>query len=378
MSRSKGRYFDGQSAMRHSVDVVFAKAGNELIISGDTLPVTQRWPIERLRALSDDARSYRLTVTIDAQGDDETRSEPARLSISEPDMIAELRRSCPELLRRNNRTGTTRRIAWRTSMAVVALALVLFVILPRMADTLATLIPVEQETALGKSVIAQIERALGGTEIGALHCSNRDGQVALKKLIARLTRVQEMEYQINVSVFDHEMINAFAAPGGQIVVMRGLLGEADGPEELAGVLAHEIGHVERRDPTRHALRAAGSAGLLSLVLGDVSGGALAAILGEWLLRTGYSREAEAEADQFALEMLNSAGIDSGGLARFFDRIEALEDPTFELPLYFSTHPAAGFRAELAWQNAEAQQSQAPVLSDQEWEALKKICRAGDS
>ncbi len=378
MSRSKGRYFDGKSAMRHSVDVVFAKGGKELIISGDTLPVTQRWPIERLRALSDDARGYRLTVTIESQCDDEAQSEPARLSISEPALIAELQRSCPELLRRNLRTGTTRRIAWRASMAVAAIALVLFVILPRMADTLATLVPVEQEIALGKSVVAQIELALGGTETGTLHCSNRDGQVALEKLITRLTRVQEMKYQVNVTIFDHEMINAFAAPGGQIVVMRGLLGEADRPEELAGVLAHEIGHVERRDPTRHALRAAGSAGILSLVLGDFSGGTLAAILGEWLLRASYSREAEAEADRFALEMLNSAGIDSGGLARFFDRIEALEDSAFDLPVYFSTHPAAGVRADLAWENSEAQQSPALVLSDQEWEALRTICRAGDS
>ena len=375
MPGARGRYFDGQSAMRHRVDVVFDRHANELVISGDTLADAQRWPVPRLRALADEAHGYRLTLAIHVDGNDETQRNLARLSVSEPGLIRELRQSCPQLNRRDLRRGSRRRLLQRTVLAAAAMALILFVILPRMAETLARLIPVEQEIALGKSVVTQIELALGGTKLGGLRCSGRQGQAALDRLVARLTQAQELKYQVSVLVFDHGMINAFAAPGGQIVVLRGLLDEANGPEELAGVLAHEIGHAERRDPTRHALRTAGSAGIVSLILGDFSGGTLAVFLGEWLLNAGYTREAEAEADRFALDLLNAAGIDSDGTAAFFEMIEALDAPAVNLPKYFSTHPAAGDRAARARKNSETQRGTAPTLSDSEWQALKSICHA---
>ncbi len=360
--------------MPHRVDVVFDNHNKELVISGDSLPRSQRWPVSQLRALTDEAREYRLTLTVCAEGDDEAQRDPARLSISEPGLIHELRRLCPELHRRDLRRGIKRRMVWRTALAAAALVLVLFVILPRMADTLATLIPPKREIAFGKSVVAQVERLFGGKGPGDLRCSDSQGQAALDKLVARLTQAQDLRYQINVLVFDHEMINAFAAPGGQIIVVRGLLEAIDGPEALAGVLAHEIGHAERRDPTRHALRTAGSAGLLSLILGDFSGGTLAVFLGEWLLRASYTREAEAEADRFALDLLNASGIDSGGLAAFFDLIDSLEGSDIVIPEYLSTHPKARDRAHRSRKNAETQQVTSPVLSDSEWQALKAICR----
>jgi len=241
-----------------------------------------------------------------------------------------------------------------------------------MADTLAALIPIEREIAFGKSVVAQIERALGGTQLGALQCTDPEGVAALEGMVTRLTGGRRMEYELNVVVFDHAMINAFAAPGGQIVLMRGLLDQAPGRDAVAAVLAHEIGHVERRDATRHALRAAGTAGLVSMVLGDFTGGAAAVVLGERLLQSSYTRAAEAEADSFALDMLNRAGIDSTGMAAFFEQLAA-EDGRPKLPAYFSTHPASADRAERARSNADDQQPTTAVLSDEDWQALKAIC-----
>ena len=375
MAAARGHYFDGQRAIRHRVDVVFDRDADELVISGDTLADAQRWPVARLRVLADEARTYRLTLAIHAEGGDEAQRDLARLSVSEPGLIRQLRRSCPQLNRRDLHRGTRRKLIRRVVLAAAAMALILFVILPRMADTLAGFIPVEQEIALGKSVVGQIEFALSGTRFGDLSCSNPQGQAALDRLMMRLTQAQELKYQVSVRVFDHEMVNAFAAPGGQVIVMRGLLEKVSASEELAGVLAHEIGHVERRDPIRHALRTVGSAGIVSLILGDLSGGTLAAFLGEWLLNARYTREAEAEADRFALELLNAAGIDSGGIAAFFEMIEALGTPGENLPEYFSTHPAAGDRASQARENSEMQRGTVPVLSGLEWQALKSICSA---
>ena len=121
--------------------------------------------------------------------------------------------------------------------------------------------------AFGRAVVGQIESLLG--DDSPLTCDAPAGRAALQRLKDRLTEGQGLRYDIDLAVFDHEMINAFAAPGGQIVIMRGLLDAAESPEEVAGVLAHEIGHVEARDPTRLAFRSAGSAGIIALQVLDL-------------------------------------------------------------------------------------------------------------
>ncbi|MBA4351411.1 MAG: peptidase M48, partial [Rhodobacter sp.] len=155
---------------------------------------------------------------------------------------------------------------------------------------------------------------------------------------------------------------------GQVVIIRGLLDEAETAEEVAGVLAHEIGHVEARDPTRLAFRQAGSAGILALVLGDVTGGTVIGLLGDHMLSASYTREAEAAADAFAFALLQRTGIGTEGLAAFFERIEGMG---VDVPEILSTHPASGNRAEAAREAGGA--AAQPVLSDAEWQALKGIC-----
>lgn len=369
-----GRFFDGVTAGDHRVDVVLDEAGGRLVFDGPTFddgPVF--WQLGRLRALRDQARDASLTLTLHADSDDEAPRDAARLTISEPGTIARLQTICPDLHKRDVHKGLYRKLAARGAMAVAAVVLMLFVILPRMADTLATLIPVEREIALGKTVVAQMEQALGAADMGALNCQNPQGRAALTVMLDRLTDRQNLQYELEVQVFDHEMVNAFAAPGGQVVVLRGLLDNASGPDAVAAVLAHEIGHVEERDATRHALRAAGSAGLLSMVLGDVTGGAIAVFLGERLLQAGYTREAETRADRFALNMLNAAEVDSAGMARFFDHLQALDGDMPQLPEYFATHPASEARADRARANANRQGATAPVLTDAQWQALQGIC-----
>ncbi|MCZ0812296.1 MAG: M48 family metallopeptidase [Pseudomonadota bacterium] len=368
-----GTYFDGQSAGRHPVEVTIDEAAGDLILSGASLDAPQRWPLARLRAQGDHARRDALTLSLHAPSDDESPRDPARLTLSDPRMITRIRARCPDLDRSDLHRGTTRKLLTRGVAALAAVALILFVILPRMADTLATLIPVEREAAFGKAVTAQIERALGAARLGDLTCEDPAGRAALDAMIARLTGGQDLQYELKVKVLDHDMLNAFAAPGGQVVVMRGLLEKSGGPDAVAAVLAHEIGHVERRDATRHALRAAGSAGLLSMLLGDVTGGTIAVFLGERLMQASYTREAEAEADAFALKMLNEAGIDSAAMAGFFDELAKDEGKGPQLPAYFATHPASADRASAARDNARAQGTTRPVLSKAQWTALKGIC-----
>jgi len=369
----KGSYFDGLTAGRHDVNVVLSDDQNKLILIGKSLDGPTHWPLNRLRALSDRARLGRMTLTLHCEIGDEAPRVAARLTISDKALRKKLKTLCPDLRRKDLHQGSWQKILKRVSLAIGAVGLMLFFILPRMADTLAELIPVEREISFGKSVTQQIELALGATNLGDLDCRDADGLNALGKMLGRLVSAQALEYELEVRVLDHGMINAFAAPGGQIVVMRGLLDYSSSPEAVASVLAHEIGHVERRDATRHALRAAGSAGLLSLVLGDVTGGAAAVFLGNQVLEASYTRESEAEADQFALAMLNSAAVNSTGMAEFFEFLHGLEGEGPGLPSYFSTHPASNARAERARLNAATQGITPPILSASEWRDLRAVC-----
>lgn len=362
-------FFDGLTAARHLVRVVPTadRLGLAILFQDGTTPAIV-WPFDRIRALADHADRASLTLTILAPTQDEAPRDPARLVVDDPDAVAWFRRSRPSLFQRDTRPGTFRKVALWIGGAVAAILLMLFVILPGLADFLAGHIPVEREVAFGHAVMKQVEYFLGrdGTD---LTCRNPAGQAALARLTDRLTRGRDLAYALEVRVFDHDMPNAFAAPGGQIVLFRGLIDEAAGPEEVAGVLGHEIGHVVARDPTRLTLRAAGSAGIISIALGDVTGGTLVALAGEHLMQASYTRKAEAAADAHAVELLSAAGIPVAPLADFFDRMAASTDA---LPEYLSSHPLSAGRAQ-AIRAAAGAAPAGPAISAADWLALRTIC-----
>lgn len=368
-------FFDGQSARRHPVQVrvTGGPANPALEITADGHDWTVIWPLADLRALADDANPQTITVTlVQAEGDENPR-DTARLRIEDPDWVGWIRASRPNLMRKDVSRPQLRRLARRAGLAVAAIVVILFVILPSMANTLAGLIPVKREIAFGKRVMVQIEAFLGADAIGDLRCEGGEGRAALAKMLARLSEGGALSYDIELVVFDHEMMNAFAAPGGQIVLMRGLIERAESPDQVAAVLAHEIGHVEARDPTRAGLRTAGSAGILSIAIGDFAGAAVIALVGEHLLNTRYTRTAEAEADTYALTLLDAAGVDIGGLAGFFDLVAEVEGDHL-VPQYLSSHPPTQSRADRALVFAERQGETQPILTQTEWQALRGICR----
>jgi Zn-dependent protease with chaperone function len=367
------QFYDGETAARHHVRVALSEDRQALLITGESLAGELRWRLMDLRALSDTSDDTRLILTRHTASDDEAPRDVARLVILDPELIAWMHKTRPNLFKVEHHAGTGKKLALYAGGAVAASLLMLFVILPALAGTLARIIPIEREIAFGKTVTAQMERLLGGSKIGELHCSSPDGDAALEKLLARLTDTYDMEYDVELKVFDHEMINAFAAPGGQVVILRGLLDKAEDADEVAGVLAHELAHVENRDATRHALRAAGSAGLLTMILGDFTGGAAIAIIGEQMISSSYTREAESIADDFALEMLEAAQVDAGGFADFFGVIEELESEGITLPAYLASHPLTAERAAQASAFAKTQGTTSPVLTEEEWLALSNIC-----
>ncbi len=161
--------------------------------------------------------------------------------------------------------------------------------------------------------------------------------------------------QYRFTVLESDIVNAFAAPGGYIYVTTGLLKAAEDEAELAGVLAHEIGHV----CGRHALRAVqnmlGVQLATRLLLGDTEQGLWHQVssVGASLFTLKNSRDHELEADQFGLRISYEAGYDPEGLVRFLEHLRQLYgDGAHGIEGWLSTHPAnddriAAARAELA-------------------------------
>ena len=169
------------------------------------------------------------------------------------------------------------------------------------------------------------------------------------------------------------MVNAFALPGGYVVFFRGLIEKAEEPEEVAAVFAHEVGHIAARDPTRIALRSAGSIGVLGLLLGDFAGGAVVLFLAERIIQADYTQEAEGAADTFAHKVLLAADLPPSAIATFFERLDAENDEDAGLMAHFMTHPALGDRIAAARAAEPADAEFRPLLTPQEWSALQSIC-----
>jgi predicted Zn-dependent protease len=259
--------------------------------------------------------------------------------------------------------------------AVASVALIIFVLVPTMANQLAGFIPPEGERALGEVTLDQIRAALGENQNGTLEfCEDSKGLAALQKMEQRLSASLDLEVPLSVHVLNHDMVNAFALPGGYIVFFKGLLDAADTPEEIAAVFAHEIGHVVSRDPTRNALRSAGSIGVLGLVFGDFAGGALVLFLTERLIEAQYSRTAEAQADVFAHSLLLEAEVAPSALADMFERFRELGGEPEGIVAHFLSHPQLGDRIAAAVDATPEGFTGTPLLSDTEWDALKGICR----
>lgn len=357
-------FVDGKSSRVHPVEVRID--GNDLLIEGET--ASAHWPLSDLREARDAARED--SATIYRAGDD-----TARLTLRDATMIAALRERAPDLGKADRKPGQLGKVLAWAGGAIASVLLIVFVIVPGLASQLAPLVPMERESQLGEAVIGQLTWALDrfGDQKGAF-CTAPDGVAALEKMTNRLAEVIDTDYAFRVRVYDHPMANAFAVPGGHIVLFRGLLKEATSPEEVAGVLAHEMGHVVHRDPTRLTLQSAGTVGILGLLVGDFSGGAAVLVLTERLVTASYTQEAEAEADRFALETLGDAGLPSAPLGDFFARFARREGDVPEFLSHLLSHPNLEKRADGARDGSRVDVADfREALSQSEWSDLRAIC-----
>ena len=338
-----GRYNDGLTAASH--DVLLRLDAAALHLSAGEADELAVWPLGDIRAL--DGGRF-------AHGD-------ARLAVPEPGAAAAIRARLPR-----RRLVMPWRLLGLVIAAAAAVTLFFWQGLPLFARQVALLVPPSVEARTGQTVRTALVRQVGGGRV----CTAPAGQAALGIVQLNLLRAgPPPRVPLVITVVDAPLLNAFALPGGHILLFRGLLDFMQNPNELAGVLAHEMGHSELRHPLQTFVKRATGAFAVGLLFGDIVGFSVVGALGEALLTGAYTREAETEADAFAVERLRAATIATVPVADFFARMEARSALLRGLPSHFSTHPADADRAALM----RAVPGGGPALSELQWRALKGVC-----
>ncbi|MHA6326742.1 M48 family metallopeptidase [Roseivivax sp. CAU 1753] len=356
----RATFFDGLTPTPHAVALGIDEVAGCLVF--EAADDVYGWPLEDVREVPDQAGGDLLVLRL--------KDDPlARLVLTDRDLAPRL-----SARRRGLPVANRGRIARWAAAALGSVALIIFVLVPIMADQMARFIPPEGERALGEATLDQIRAALGpGSVAPVAFCGNPAGTAALDAIRDRLAAGTDLPHALSVHVLDHEMVNAFALPGGYIVFFRGLIDAAESPEEIAAVFAHEVGHVVSRDPTRHALRSAGSIGVLGLLLGDFAGGAAVLFLTERLIEARYSQGAETRADTFAHGMLERADLSPAALGAMFERFRDMGGEVPSIMAHFMSHPELSARIAAAQDATPAGFAPVPLLAPDAFSDLKTIC-----
>lgn len=353
-------YFDGRSAKRHEVTVERTMTG--LVIRGDVVgEVAWNWPELRRdeRTAPDEPIRYE-------RGD---LLAPEVLVVADPSFLPAMRgvrESGGSISRLRRRTLGSLLLPALAVMAVVA-ALWIWA-LPVLAARVASRVPVEWEEALG-------ERAVLSMTATYPVCAEPARVAAMEKMLAALTDGgRGGRYTYRVQIVDAPAVNAFAAPGGYIVVFQGLLGEASSAEEVAGVLAHEIEHVVQQHAVTGILRDMPMHLALSSAIGSSPLGGSVAQVAYQLGSSSYQRSDERAADAGAIRMLGAARISPEGMLDFFRREAGDTSEESGLLNYMSSHPNSAERLEALEAAAGAlPPATGPVLTAEEWAALRATC-----
>jgi Zn-dependent protease with chaperone function len=348
-------FYDGQSSRRRLLRLAFK--GQLEISEGAALLAA--WPYADIRRADGATGILRLSCV--------SGPSLARLEIRDAAFAALLISRCPRLDEgAAGRHGIRAIVGWSVA-AAVSIAAVIWFGLPYAADRLAPLVPNALERRIGDAAERQISMIFGGKT-----CSDPAGRAAFDKLMAEIGQAAGIEGPVRSSVLDTVVPNAFALPGGKVYLFSGLLAKAENPDEIAGVLAHELGHVRHRDNTRNLIYSGGTSFLIGLLFGDVTGSGALVFASRSLVTASYSREAEQGADDFAVDVMHRLGRPTKPMGELIFRVTGNQaDHALSI---LSNHPLTEDRLKRL-ESEDRPASGPPLLTAPEWTALKAICKS---
>jgi predicted Zn-dependent protease len=243
-------------------------------------------------------------------------------------------------------------LAWLFAACVTGLAFA-FGLSP-----MAHVIPFRWESKIAYVLDSDISQTCSG---------NPQSRALLARLVQRIYPLDADDklFTIDVEIVRNPNINAYAQLGGKITVYSGLLKQAQSAEELAGILSHEIGHVENRHIMQGFITHLFTAEGISMVFsGDTSS------MKDWthyFLNMSFTRSQETQADEAGLERLQNAHVDNRGFRQFFERMET----SHAAAAFLSDHPSNDARIAMA--ESFDNQNVTPIMTPEEWGVLKHYC-----
>lgn len=315
-NRWRAVHSNGRSVGRHEVELSLGSEGFELRHPDGTLTV---WPYWSVRGTQQQGRILL-----------ETRSEPRETAeVADAAFAHELRAKFPALLEQGaGGRDTMLRAAAIGLGAIAAIGFLFWLASPLIGQWAAALVPRSVEEKLGEAVVTVMAPE-------SKRCTDPEIERQMQQILDRLEEAAPSPYKLRLYVVDDKVVNAFAAPGGFIVLNRGLIEKTRTPEEIAGVLAHELQHVRLRHGTRALLRGLGIRIVLAALIGDASWlYDLTGALGE----LHFLRQDEDSADREGMRTIEAARLDPLGMV---DLLKTLDQEAGDLPgsvKYLSTHP----------------------------------------
>jgi beta-barrel assembly-enhancing protease len=357
-------YFDGEIARDHAVTV--QRVGSNLEFQGDDTAVTT-WSIAGLHPIDPPTPGQPFRITHD-------NKPGARLIVWDQVFIDDLIAQNSHLKGGYSWRHLGHVLGW-TAAGFAGLAALGYFAMTVLPQQVAGLLPQSWRQRMGEQVITSLVGS-------AKKCDTAGSRAAIASMVSALAESGVDIPSVQIDIYDMGLVNAFAVPGGRIVLTRGLLNEASEASEVTGVLAHELGHVYHLHPEAQLVRFAGLQVLAGAVSGGASGDFISSAAGlAAILR--YTREAEREADAFARDVMVKASVDPIGLKHFFEKFMKLEgikpgDPAKEASALdrignvFATHPGTEDRIKEI-QPLPAGKTPVQIMTGEQFKDLQKAC-----
>jgi len=359
----EGYYLDGQTAARQKAVVRITVTG--LNISTET-GTTCWWPYDEIRQTQGFYRGEHVRLE---------RGENICEVLLVPDVqfFEALKHVVPkQAVQFHGPAHRSRRITIILVSALGTIGFVTFLYLfgiPVIVSRAAPYVPVSWEEHLGQAVVDHLAPS-------DRQCHDETSVQAIERITQILTStLSEKRYRFRVIVMNDPRVNAFAAPGGYIVIFRGLLEMTETPEELAGVLAHELQHIIHQHVTCALFQHASIRLLLAAMAGEANSAMSFGLESARFLATlRYSREHEEEADREGMRMVLAARIDPRGMITLFEKLQKEGETSLRVPTYLSTHPSIENRIKFFKSLADRSQIiPVPLLEGEDWGNIRRLC-----
>lgn len=203
-------------------------------------------------------------------------------------------------------------------------------------------------------------------EIKSTHVVN-----SVDSIVTHICKANKIDRnQLKIHVLNQDDINAFALPNGHLILYSGLILTSENQEELAGVICHEIAHIELNHVMKKLVKEIGLSVLISMTTGN-SGAEVIKETAKMLSSSAFDRSLEKEADIKAVDYLINANVNPAPFADFLYKLSDSEHDAAEYLTWLSTHPDSKERAEYIIEYSKGKLTEhKPILSNETWDKLK--------